>query len=103
MSRFGRLRAIKAKSNLGLVNRDYSTDTELTPSISLKGTQWQRFEHHIELLNKRSTPDEHYKLLIMGRHGEGEHNVAEAKYGTEAWDVCMQKAPVDCPLSDRRM
>lgn len=23
----------------------------------------------------------------MGRHGEGYHNVAEAFYGTPAWDV----------------
>ena len=28
-----------------------------------------------------------YKLLYMGRHGEGYHNVAEAFYGTPAWDV----------------
>jgi broad specificity phosphatase PhoE len=29
-----------------------------------------------------------FKVLFLGRHGEGWHNVAEAKYGTEAWDVC---------------
>lgn len=79
----------QAQSNLGLINRDYPTDTELSPSISYKGTQWQRFEHYIESLNKRATADEQYKLLIFGRHGEGEHNVAEAKYGTDAWDVCV--------------
>jgi hypothetical protein len=28
-----------------------------------------------------------YKVLYMGRHGEGYHNVAEAFYGTPAWDV----------------
>jgi hypothetical protein len=38
-------------------------------------------------MNKRSLAGEQYKLLYFGRHGEGEHNVAEAKYGTEAWDV----------------
>jgi hypothetical protein len=26
-------------------------------------------------------------VLFLGRHGEGYHNVAEAKYGTAAWDV----------------
>ncbi|CAO1636832.1 unnamed protein product [Parajaminaea phylloscopi] len=28
-----------------------------------------------------------YKLVFAARHGEGWHNVAEAKYGTEAWDA----------------
>ncbi|PWN27350.1 hypothetical protein BDZ90DRAFT_279713 [Jaminaea rosea] len=28
-----------------------------------------------------------YKLVFAARHGEGFHNVAEAKYGTEAWDA----------------
>lgn len=27
-----------------------------------------------------------YKVLYLGRHGEGSHNVAELKYGTKAWD-----------------
>lgn len=27
------------------------------------------------------------KVLFLGRHGQGWHNVAEAKYGTHAWDV----------------
>lgn len=27
-----------------------------------------------------------YKVLFLGRHGEGSHNVAEFKYGTKAWD-----------------
>jgi len=29
-----------------------------------------------------------YKVLFLGRHGEGVHNVAERRYGTKAWDVC---------------
>ena len=28
-----------------------------------------------------------YKVLFLGRHGEGVHNVAERRYGTKAWDV----------------
>ncbi|KAJ7644855.1 histidine phosphatase superfamily [Roridomyces roridus] len=27
-----------------------------------------------------------YKLVFFGRHGQGYHNVAESKYGTDAWD-----------------
>ena len=28
-----------------------------------------------------------YKVLYLGRHGEGYHNVAESYYGTPAWNV----------------
>ena len=27
-----------------------------------------------------------YKVVFAGRHGQGDHNVAEATYGTAAWD-----------------
>ncbi|KAJ5290284.1 uncharacterized protein N7443_010537 [Penicillium atrosanguineum] len=30
--------------------------------------------------------DVQYKVLFLGRHGEGVHNVAERRYGTQAWD-----------------
>jgi broad specificity phosphatase PhoE len=39
-----------------------------------------------------------YKLLYLGRHGEGEHNVAEAKYGTEKWDDYWSKLDGDGTL-----
>lgn len=32
-----------------------------------------------------------YKVLYMGRHGEGDHNVAESFYGTKAWDDYWSK------------
>jgi broad specificity phosphatase PhoE len=32
-------------------------------------------------------------VLFLGRHGQGWHNVAEAKYGTKAWDVCFPPSP----------
>lgn len=39
-----------------------------------------------------STPSgTHYKVIFNGRHGEGAHNVAEAYYGTEAWDDYWSK------------
>ena len=38
-------------------------------------------------MNRNSHPDVSYRLLFLGRHGEGYHNVAEDEYGTEAWDV----------------
>ncbi|KAF1917698.1 histidine phosphatase superfamily [Ampelomyces quisqualis] len=65
------------KSNFGLINRTYPTDT---PSSS--SHQWKRFETHIRSLAK----DDNIKVLWLGRHGQGWHNVAESKYGTKAWD-----------------
>lgn len=38
-------------------------------------------------MNKQAPAGTSYRLLFLGRHGEGDHNVAEAFYGTKAWDV----------------
>jgi hypothetical protein len=67
-----------------LVNRSYPTDETLDKDQT---TQWQRFEHHLSSLNTSSPANVQYKLLILGRHGQGFHNVAETKYGTVSWDV----------------
>jgi broad specificity phosphatase PhoE len=37
-------------------------------------------------LNEKSEDGESVKLLILARHGQGYHNVAEATYGTKDWD-----------------
>jgi broad specificity phosphatase PhoE len=37
-------------------------------------------------LNRKSGKDVDYKLLFLGRHGEGWHNAAETYYGTPAWN-----------------
>lgn len=71
--------------NFGLINRPYDTDKEFDPTS--QKTQWQRFEHQVFRLNRQSGSHVQYKVLYMGRHGEGYHNVAEAFYGTPAWDV----------------
>jgi len=52
-------------------------------------TQWQMFEERVLNLNDFNDPNIQYKVLFLGRHGEGVHNVAEAKYGTQEWDVCF--------------
>ncbi|OJJ82496.1 phosphoglycerate mutase family protein [Aspergillus glaucus CBS 516.65] len=73
-------------SNFGLINRTYNTDTDLDIRNT---TQWQRFEHHLNSLNQEShhkSPNATYRLLFLGRHGEGFHNVAEEEYGTKLWD-----------------
>ncbi|GFF59207.1 phosphomutase-like protein 3 [Aspergillus lentulus] len=71
-------------SNFGLIPRSYDSDAEFDPDG--RRTQWERFEHHIKKLNAESRPETSYRLLYLGRHGEGYHNVAERRYGTEAWD-----------------
>ncbi|KAI6248211.1 putative phosphoglycerate mutase [Erysiphe necator] len=72
------------KNNFGLIKRSYENDALFDPD--LKMTQWQRFEAEVFHLNSRSGPNTKYKVLYMGRHGEGYHNIAESFYGTKAWD-----------------
>ncbi|KAH7055597.1 phosphoglycerate mutase [Macrophomina phaseolina] len=72
------------KVNLGLINRTYTTDASFDPTG--KKTQWERFAHYVSELNRNASANVQYKVLIMGRHGEGYHNVAESYYGTPAWD-----------------
>lgn len=71
--------------NFGLLNRTYPTDKK---SDSKKLTQWQRFENYVDYLNDKSGRNVNYKVLFMGRHGEGYHNAAESYFGTPAWNVC---------------
>ncbi|OJJ48743.1 hypothetical protein ASPZODRAFT_62658 [Penicilliopsis zonata CBS 506.65] len=71
-------------SNFGLIERPYGTDADFDPDG--RQTQWQRFEQHIRQLNAESDATTSYRVLFLGRHGQGYHNVAEDFYGTEAWD-----------------
>jgi len=75
------------KSNFGLIDRSYEIDDSPNDlaSISPKD-QWKRFAKYVRLLNKQASQHVKYKVIFMGRHGQGWHNVAESKYGTEAWD-----------------
>ncbi|KAF1833643.1 phosphoglycerate mutase family protein [Decorospora gaudefroyi] len=66
--------------NFGLINRSYDTDIDEEPP------QWTRFSNHVRVLEHSKKPNESFKVLFLGRHGQGWHNVAEAKYGTKAWD-----------------
>ncbi|RGP66990.1 phosphomutase pmu1 [Fusarium longipes] len=74
-----------AEWNFGLLNRTYPTD----PKNPRKGykTQWERFEQYVKHLNRNASRDRtRYKVLVMGRHGDGWHNAAEAYYGKAAWN-----------------
>ncbi|TVY65628.1 putative phosphoglycerate mutase [Lachnellula suecica] len=58
-------------TNFGLIDRAYDADAE---SDKGRKTQWERFENEVARLNHESGPRTQYKVLYMGRHGEGYHN-----------------------------
>ncbi|CAD6450934.1 7d66cbbe-ec9e-4369-bedd-59b94293d380 [Sclerotinia trifoliorum] len=70
--------------NFGLKDRVYDTDAEFDPER--QKTQWERFENHIVKLNNQTPANVQYKVLYLGRHGEGYHNIKETEVGKEAWD-----------------
>ncbi|KAJ5566168.1 hypothetical protein N7535_007806, partial [Penicillium sp. DV-2018c] len=69
------------KSNFGLIPQQYDQE----PTTAQSSSQWQRFAAHIQRLNAANKTQK-LKVLFLGRHGEGVHNVAERKYGTKLWD-----------------
>ncbi|KAL8916151.1 MAG: hypothetical protein Q9208_008688 [Pyrenodesmia sp. 3 TL-2023] len=78
-------------TNFGLINRTYPSDAKYDPKG--KKTQWQRFANQVFRLNREAPHGTQYKLLYMGRHGEGYHNAAESYYGTPAWNCYY--SPID--------
>ncbi|CAK3809646.1 Hypothetical predicted protein [Lecanosticta acicola] len=71
-------------NNFGLINRTYPATKDLPYAGHL--TQWQKFAIQVEALNRQAPSNTVYKVLFMGRHGEGYHNAAESFYGTPAWN-----------------
>ena len=71
-------------TNFGLIDQAYPNDTKAHHSHDL--TQWQRFKHQVSFLNRNAPRGVEYKVLFMGRHGQGFHNAAETFYGTPAWN-----------------
>lgn len=69
-------------TNFGLINQSYPIDGPNAASL----TQWQRFARLVASLNAHAPQNVDYKLLFLGRHGEGWHNAAESYYGTPAWN-----------------
>lgn len=76
-------------TNFGLLERDYEADAR-TPNCKVDLNQWERFDKEVRTtLNREQTSEDRprYKVLFLGRHGQGVHNVAERRYGTAEWDV----------------
>lgn len=69
-----------------------------TVAVESSKTQWQKFAAHLQNLIATAPPGTTYKLFYLARHGEGDHNVAEALYGTKAWDDYWSKLDGDGKL-----
>lgn len=46
---------------------------------------WAEITKTLTDLNSNAAPNECYKLIFCARHGQGYHNVAMEKYGTQEW------------------
>jgi len=62
-----------ASKELGLYRERLSN---LTAEERDSKLQWEHFEEYVRHLNQQS-PDVAYKVLYIGRHGEGVHNHVE--------------------------
>jgi len=45
--------------------------------------RWTKFKTEIERLHVNAPPETRYKVIFLGRHGEGYHNLGVEKYGEE--------------------
>ncbi|TFK63303.1 phosphoglycerate mutase [Pluteus cervinus] len=66
--------------------------------IDASPQRWINLFGQIRKLNLSTGHGTSYKLFFFARHGEGYHNVAEAKYGTQAWDDYWSKLNGDGEL-----
>ncbi|KAH9851529.1 phosphoglycerate mutase-like protein [Lenzites betulinus] len=57
--------------------------------------RWKTFTERIQALNAAAPRGTRYKTVFFVRHGQGHHNVAEAKYGRERWDEDWSKRYTD--------
>lgn len=78
-------KVLQRKSNFGLIERSYEI------ASGQKERPWKKFEQFVRSKREQAGDGETFKVLFLGRHGQGWHNVAESKYGTHAWDVCIPR------------
>ncbi|KAH7919281.1 phosphoglycerate mutase-like protein [Leucogyrophana mollusca] len=85
----------------GFFVQDNTKFVELPAHFGLiddSSTRWSTFSKRIDHLNAIADPGTCYKVLFLGRHGEGFHNVGQAKHGTKAWDDYWSKLNGDGEL-----
>ncbi|GJJ13716.1 hypothetical protein Clacol_007972 [Clathrus columnatus] len=49
-------------------------------------TRWEDLKSRISVLNREAPVGTSYKVVFIGRHGEGYHNLAEVRYGSPEWN-----------------
>ncbi|KIW04404.1 hypothetical protein, variant [Verruconis gallopava] len=59
---------------------------QVKENLGLRFASWTDFTEEVKRLNSNAPPGTLYKVLFLGRHGEGWHNVAERKYGRDEWN-----------------
>jgi len=70
----------------------YAATQQLIPSFGLKNPEqpdrWTQFKKRIAELNQEVVQQKggYIKVFFIGRHGQGWHNVALAKFGQQDWD-----------------
>jgi len=62
------------------------TNAQLSRSFGLIDTspdRWTNLRKSIKKLQASAPPGTQYKVLFLGRHGQGWHNFAASKYGVD--------------------
>lgn len=69
----------------------HTDSQQINPCGLLNHDDWSQLYHSIP----KDTPTRQYKLLLLGRHGQGFHNAATDRYGPEAWNSYWCSLPGD--------
>jgi hypothetical protein len=64
--------------------------------------RWTNLRKDLRRLNDESDGDTVFKVLFLGRHGQGWHNVAEQHYGSPEWNRYWSKVNTDGNMTVRR-
>ncbi|PCH35937.1 phosphoglycerate mutase-like protein [Wolfiporia cocos MD-104 SS10] len=70
----------------------------LPPRLGLRddsSDRWAKFCACIAELNASAPTGTTYKVLFIGRHGQGYHNVGKLKYGAELWNDVISRTNGD--------
>lgn len=69
--------------------------------IDTSRERWRNFRKDLTRLNEESDEDTVFKVLFLGRHGQGWHNVAEQRYGSAEWNRYWSKVNTDGNMTVR--
>lgn len=70
---------------------DDQTYDEKETSFGLVQNSWKELIEGFERMRDQADENTRYKLLFLGRHGQGYHNLAIIKYGEKLWDEKLSK------------